>query len=94
MSRIVDSELRWKSVTPLSQILKIGTSDPEGEIRRVRFSVQKTGLPKNVADCIRVFDSKTNQSREANPKETLKKHERLIFSLPLYVKDQSIRLQN
>ena len=52
-------------------------------------------MPKNLQECVYIYDSKKGETKRADAKSTLKgKHESFVFCLPLYVKDHSNFLSN
>ena len=52
-------------------------------------------MPKDIKDCVYIYDSKKGEARKADAKSTLKnKNESFVFSLPLYGKDHSNFLTN
>ena len=47
-------------------------------------------MPKDIKDCVKIFDSKKGETKKADSKSVLKgKNESFVFHLPLYVKDHS-----
>jgi len=52
-------------------------------------------MPKDIKDCVYIYDSKKGESKKADAKSVLKnKNESFVFTLPLYVKDHSNLLSN
>ena len=98
MSEINDEKLAWAPVTHLSNIFNSKSEDSkqaEDAYHRVRFSVKGAQMPKDIKDCVFIYDSKKGESRKADAKSTLKnKNESFVFSLPLYGKDHSNFLTN
>lgn len=98
ITEIQDPKLSWIPVTYLSNLLTPKDEDSktkEYSIRRVRMSVSGTQMPKDIKDCVYIYDSKKGESRKADAKSTLKnKSESFVFALPLYVKDHSNFLSN
>jgi len=94
ISRIADKDLAWKPISYLSRLNEEALTLDSEHIHRVRVSVIATGLsgttPEAIKDCVRIFDTKSGKSRQADAKATLKgKTECFVFSLPVYVKDFS-----
>ena len=59
------------------------------------MNVAGTQIPKDIKDCVQIYDSKKGETRKADAKSTLKsKNESFVFNLPLYVKDHSNFLTN
>lgn len=98
ISEITDQKLSLAPITYLSNILKQNQEDSktaEEQTHRVRMSVSGTQMPKDVKDCVHIYDSKKGVSTKADAKSVLKnKNESFVFSLPLYVKDHSNFLTN
>ena len=94
-SRVTDTDLKWMPQTYLSKLNdQTKTSTVGDKVHRVRVSVMGTGLQKDTVDavksCVKVFDTKTGKHRAPDAKGTLKsKSEKLVFSLPIFVKDHS-----
>ena len=54
------------------------------------MSVCGTQMPKDIKDCVYIYDNKKGVSKKADAKSVLKnKSESFVFALPLYVKDHS-----
>ena len=45
--------------------------------------------PENVTDIVKVYNQKTNQTKEASAKYVLKPNERFVYYIQMYVKDYS-----
>lgn len=98
ITEIKDKKLSWAPVTHLSNLLKENAEESKtaaDSIHRVRMSVSGTQLPKDIKECVHIYDSKKGETRKADAKSTLKsKNESFVFNLPLYVKDHSNFLTN
>ena len=98
ISEINDKRLAWAPVTHLSNLLKEKNEESkkaQNQIHRVRMNVAGTQIPKDIKDCVYIYDSKKGETKKADAKSTLKsKNESFVFNLPLYVKDHSNFLTN
>jgi hypothetical protein len=52
-------------------------------------------MPKDISKCVKFYDSKKNEVKDATSKTTIKgKNDSLVLELPLLVKDQSTMMTN
>ena len=94
ISLIKDEKLAWKPVSYLSRVNEESKLVETEQIHRVRVNVLGFKMPSEgsdaIKDCVRIYDAKTQKSRQADAKSVLKsKNESFVFSLPAYVKDFS-----
>lgn len=94
VSQITDEAQAWKPVSYLSRLNEEAKVLDAEQIHRVRVSVVGLKMPSNgpeaIKDCVRIYDTKTCKSRQADAKSTLKgKTECFVLSIPAYVKDFS-----
>ena len=88
VSRIVNPKYQQLPLRSLEQILD---SKDRKQTYRSRFSVQAV-QPSNPSQMVRIYNPKTNESREA--KGALKKDEKYMLYMQLYVQDYSNFLSN
>ena len=88
-------KLKWANITPLKLLSAESKAIDATKPHRVRFSVAGVHIPADVSQLVKVFDSKTGATSDANAKTVLKgKDQKLIIAVQFFVKDYSNFLTN